>query len=688
MNKSIFIILVLAFFICTAFAPSGVCDEGVTYYVDATDGDDADSGTSPESAWKTIFEVNNHHFNPGDSILFKRGEVWRERLIVTNSGAPNNPISYGAYGTGAKPMLLGSVERNAESDWVTEGGNIWSTVIPKDGNELLPNPSFDESTEGWTFYSGGGTDAAFYRDTETYDSPPASVRFDCVDNNQGNGQMCFSCNGLSVTKNEWYVFSFRAKASLPFNLYQYTPSLQKSGVPMNYWFIRSKPTPFPIGTEWATYAVYFCADATADDGQIFFDLGNLPDGGSLYIDTLSFQRCDKAPLNADVGSLILNNEESVGVKVPNEEYLDTQGEFWFDSNTGQLKMYSTSNPADYYSDIECALGSSIYRDIWDDEPIIYIMADYTTIEDLDLRYGGGDGIWGQEVSNVIIRNCDISYCGGTYQHGTVRMGNGVTFWEETHDCRVEGCKIHEIYDAALSNQGEAPNTESKIYYLNNLIWNSEYSFEIWNRPEQSKMSDIYVENNVCIGAGFGWSHKQRDDPHGWHLTLWANHSSTEDIYIRNNVFYEAAFAALYYDTSDNPINMVLDYNCYYQASGDMMAFKFDMPYTMDQFSEYQSEKGYDTNSTTHDKNVVKEAARAMVRDEDINLLNELFNITDTLEPIKNEGVTLDGAEYRPPSTEPPASPPSTEPPASPLPFVALAVIIIGIIGIIIFLKRR
>jgi len=106
-----------------------------TYYVDATGGNDGNNGTSPSSAWKTISKVNSYDFNPGDSILFKRGEVWRERLIVSSSGNSNNPIIFGAYGTGNKPLILGSVERNDASDWVNEGGNIWSTVIPKDGNE-------------------------------------------------------------------------------------------------------------------------------------------------------------------------------------------------------------------------------------------------------------------------------------------------------------------------------------------------------------------------------------------------------------------------------------------------------------------------------------------------------------------------------------------------------------------------
>ncbi len=96
-----------------------------TYYVDATKGDDSNDGLSPETAWKTIGKVNSMSFNPGDSILFKRGEIWREKLVVPSSGSPGKPIIFGAYGNGNKPRILGSVARNSPSGWTHEGGNLW-----------------------------------------------------------------------------------------------------------------------------------------------------------------------------------------------------------------------------------------------------------------------------------------------------------------------------------------------------------------------------------------------------------------------------------------------------------------------------------------------------------------------------------------------------------------------------------
>ena len=77
-----------------------------TYYVDATDGDDTRAGTSEGTAWKTIGKVNSSAFLPGDSVVFKRGETWSgTTLTVPSSGSHGSPITFGAYGSGALPVL-------------------------------------------------------------------------------------------------------------------------------------------------------------------------------------------------------------------------------------------------------------------------------------------------------------------------------------------------------------------------------------------------------------------------------------------------------------------------------------------------------------------------------------------------------------------------------------------------------
>jgi hypothetical protein len=97
-----------------------------TYYVSQTHGNDTFTGTAPTHTtastgpWKTLARVNAGPFAPGDSILFERGDTWRELLTVPSSGSSGNPITFGAYGTGSRPTLTGA-------DLVTS----WAVIAPQ-----------------------------------------------------------------------------------------------------------------------------------------------------------------------------------------------------------------------------------------------------------------------------------------------------------------------------------------------------------------------------------------------------------------------------------------------------------------------------------------------------------------------------------------------------------------------------
>ena len=97
-----------------------------TFYVDATGGSDAAAGTSPAAAWQTIAKVNGEAFVPGDSILFKRGEVWREQLTVPSSGSSTNPITFGAYNSGNKPVINGA---DIITGWALDAGTTYKVTL-------------------------------------------------------------------------------------------------------------------------------------------------------------------------------------------------------------------------------------------------------------------------------------------------------------------------------------------------------------------------------------------------------------------------------------------------------------------------------------------------------------------------------------------------------------------------------
>lgn len=86
-----------------------------TYYIDATTGDDSDTGLTEALAWQTIGKISTEFaagtFNAGDQILLRRGETWAinasaQRLRIRGcSGAIGNHITIADYGTGALPCL-------------------------------------------------------------------------------------------------------------------------------------------------------------------------------------------------------------------------------------------------------------------------------------------------------------------------------------------------------------------------------------------------------------------------------------------------------------------------------------------------------------------------------------------------------------------------------------------------------
>lgn len=118
-------LLVLA--LCTAC--SGIAHTSpTTVYVDSHEGDDANPGTSPGAPIRTIARVNRMVLSPGDSVLFRRGQTWREQLVVPSSGEAGSPITFAAYGEGAAPVISGAEVVNAR--WQRHAGKVYAAVLP------------------------------------------------------------------------------------------------------------------------------------------------------------------------------------------------------------------------------------------------------------------------------------------------------------------------------------------------------------------------------------------------------------------------------------------------------------------------------------------------------------------------------------------------------------------------------
>jgi parallel beta-helix repeat protein len=90
------------------------------YYV-STSGNDAAAGTSAAAPWRTLAKVCSFTFAANDSILLKRGDVFFGAIV-----ANRNNLNYGAYGTGARPVITGFV---TVSGWSAVSAGVYKAPV-------------------------------------------------------------------------------------------------------------------------------------------------------------------------------------------------------------------------------------------------------------------------------------------------------------------------------------------------------------------------------------------------------------------------------------------------------------------------------------------------------------------------------------------------------------------------------
>ena len=96
-----------------------------TNYYFAANGDDLkNNGLSIHSPWRSTDKLNAIMtlLNPGDSVLFHRGDQFDGETRITKSGTKQSVIYFGAYGKGSKPVLNGTTRISAWGKGVSING--------------------------------------------------------------------------------------------------------------------------------------------------------------------------------------------------------------------------------------------------------------------------------------------------------------------------------------------------------------------------------------------------------------------------------------------------------------------------------------------------------------------------------------------------------------------------------------
>lgn len=298
---------------------------------------------------------------------------------------------------------------------------------------------------------------------------------------------------------------------------------------------------------------------------------------------------------SDVGNLIFNNNSCgtkiLGVSLPT---LAAQGEFWYSVSDNWVVLYSTSNPGDYYTDIECALSSHIIDFGYSKHHIV--------LENLDIRYGAAHGISSYSgAAYITIKDCDISYIGGgafVDEWGDLRYGNGIQFWMSADNITIERCRVDNIYDDGITFQGVASTTKidvSNITVAYNIVTRCEYGISYFQHGNSSSTNtNIFYQNNTVVNSGGSFGHNQRPDAkkgNGFYMS--ALYGYVANFNVRNNIFSGATDACIHMNS--NALGQInTDYNCYYATY---------IAYTgtfYSSLSSWRTANGFDSHSISTD----------------------------------------------------------------------------------------
>ncbi|MBQ9812613.1 MAG: hypothetical protein IJM54_04785 [Thermoguttaceae bacterium] len=532
------------------------------YYVDASKGDDSAKGTSPASAWKTLDRVSSaKELVAGDVVKFKCGEFWRGGLDP-RSGEPGKPITYTSYGKGAKPSFWRSIALDKESCWLPEGDNLWATR-PTSVRKIGDAGKF-MSGGRWFLHQESGANVAESIEKSESGAETHVFACECCGTASNHIQWCYS--SFPVEKGKCYRLSMDVKATKPVS---FGARLMKSDSPWSGYgdVVMGK---FEPTTEFSRQSIVFKTTTDADDARITIYFGGLPNDVTITIANLEAEEVEVEAFDfgTDVGNIILDGSKAAFKRWTLED-LKAQDDFCYEKKEGRVWFYSKENPAKVYKTLEAATMRHV---------INHSNVHDVVFDGLDIRYGAAHGFGGTNSRNMIIRNCDVCWIGGGDQYGEggtgrrVRFGNGIEFWSAAENNVVENCRLWEIYDAALTNQGSGENVERDIVYRNNLIWNCEYSFEYWNRDENSKTENVSFVDNVCLQAGYGWGHVQRPDKNGRCLMFYSNTAQTKNFVVKGNVFANATESLVRSDIEWKPEQPQLLENVYWQDNKDLPFF--------------------------------------------------------------------------------------------------------------------
>ena len=441
-------------------------DTARTYYVDATSGSDANDGLSTDNAWKTISKVNSSSFNPADQVLFKRGEVWTERMLqVSCSGTALYPIVYSHYGTGAKPLFL-----NADT---LEG---WSQVNYTFDFNRIEKSDFEVGLTGWDLGQGTST---------------SSISLDSTTPLEGNNSLTLEVTGAGSASYQPYLNSANHIA-YPFiagNTYQIgfkyrvNSGICKLASMPNVSGERQNQTIIGSGVYVDTVT------ATVSNNLAFWwDGRNL---FSLTIDSVFVEEFETAnlqvwkttdPQTAWGASQVVFNDSTFGTKVADTTSFNNINQFYATNGDAGLWVCTDAVPDTSVIHTAAYYGNNLYVDS---------LVQYVTIDGLDFKYGGGAyHLVMQNANNIIVKNCRFE--GGS--------GSGIQIERGSSNITIANDTLYQNQGDGIYIVNTYPNQTTTVYdcyfYDNGKGYEGDrQEFGFWNAYGTTNFHDNYIYHN-------------------------------------------------------------------------------------------------------------------------------------------------------------------------------------------------
>jgi parallel beta-helix repeat protein len=505
--------------------------EAAVYYVSAA-GNDKNPGTSPGLAWKTLEKVNSFVPKPGDQILFNRGDSWEGSVSVNIWGMEGKPLIFGAYGTGPKPKIYGSVKIEG---WEKHSGNIYKAKVSNGINQLFingnrirtarwPNKGYaniDRKNGDVTLSSGSlnksvdytgaqwfGRTGVYHTETRkvvsgkggiiTLDSPVK----DNLDVDEGfilMGKLEFLDQ-----PGEWYydsssqtVYLWTPKGDSPSN-YEVRGSVFDYGLYSIHDHIQVQDLEFlhhahtSIYTHGKRYIVIDNVDMIYPDKYGVFN--TTTDKGQYIVKNSTVRGANHQGIHIRMPGITVADCEISEIALFENIGLSGNGEYYYGTalyavGTGSQIRYNRIWKVGY-NGIFFASGNNI--------------VEYNYIDQTNLLKGDGGGIYTTQPPNAepttgsvvrynIIKNTVGSSAGIKYRH----FSNGIYIDESAHGVIVEYNTVYKSSDAGI----KLHKVDAGIV-RNNTILDARYAIQILhssgNTPTRIKNNILYSTSNGCI----------------------------------------------------------------------------------------------------------------------------------------------------------------------------------------------